>query len=134
MALTVRVQLGTVGPSITRVKLQSCNSACAICTDLAGYTDVPVGSFQPSGLVISTVPDGTVSIKAIALDSACSTTSQCLTITSVAPGTTTTTTTTTSTTTTTTTIPSVSYCMGYSLEDCCAAKSDYDTNCAGPPP
>jgi hypothetical protein len=78
MALTVKVQLGIVGSSVTRVKLQSCNSACATCTDLAGYTDVPVSSFQPLGLIITNVPDGTVSIKAIALDAACPNTSQCM--------------------------------------------------------
>ena len=60
------------------------------------------------------------------------TTTSTTTTTTIPP---TTTTTTTSTTTTTTTFtPSVSYCMGYALEDCCAAKSDYDINCAGPPP
>lgn len=63
------------------------------------------------------------------------TTSTTTTTTTVPPTTTTTTTTTTSTTTTTTTfIPSVIYCMGYSLGDCCVAKNDYDINCAGPPP
>jgi hypothetical protein len=129
MALTVKVQLGIVSNFITRVKLQSCNTLCATCTDLAGYTDVQVSAFQPSGLIISTIPDNTVSIKVLALDSSCSTTSQCIPITAVGA-----TTTTTSTTTTTTTFtPSVSYCLGYSLEDCCAAKNDYDTNCFGPP-
>jgi hypothetical protein len=210
MAIEVNIQLGTVGTSITRVKLQSCNSDCVSCTDLSGYEDVLVSTFQPSGRVITTIPDGTVSIKVIALDAACPSTSQCIALpgtglfndftsdpevnaseacsgfffnpdptvgnastfcgsttltnpsygqfatgtyyisygvqyvqVSITNGNNTATvisscvscpTTTTSTTTTTTTQPSNSFCLGYGIEDCCAAKNDYDTNCAGPPP
>ena len=210
MAIEANIQLGTVGTSVTRVKLQSCNSDCVSCTDLSGYEDVLVSSFQPSGRVITTIPDGTLFIKVIALDAVCPSTSQCIALpttgifndytsdpeatpseactsilfnpdttvgnassfctsttltnpvfaqppagtfyvayngnyvqvtltegnsTATVVGTCSTCpTTTTSTTTTTTRVPSISYCLGYALEDCCVAKNDYDTNCAGPPP
>jgi hypothetical protein len=137
MAITARVSLGTVGASITRVKLQTCTgSNCTTCTDLAGFTDVLVTAFQPSGLTISTIPDGTLSINVLALDSACSTTTQCIPITFIDQTTTTTTTTSTSTTTTTSTTtstttqqPSVQYCMGYDASNCCVARDDFFANC-----
>lgn len=210
MAIEAKIQLGTVGSSVTRVKLQYCNSDCVSCTDLTGYEDVLVSTFQPSGRAITTIPDGTIAIKVIALDAVCPSTSQCIalpttgtfndytsdpettsseactsilfnpdptvgnassfctstTLTNPAYGQFSTGTyyiayngnyvqvsltngnntvtvtsacsscpvTTTTTTTTTTVQPSNSFCLGYALEDCCAAKADYDTNCAGPPP
>lgn len=125
MPLTVRVALGTVGGSITRVKLQTCTGAdCTTCTDLSGYTDVPVSTFGPSGITISTIPDNALSVKVLALDTACSTTTQCLPIVFINQ------TTTTSTTSTTTTFQqSVQYCMGFALGDCCTAQADYYNNC-----
>lgn len=210
MAIQANINLGTVGSSVTRVKLQYCNSDCVSCTDLAGFEDVLVSTFQPSGRAITTIPDGTIAIKVIALDAVCPSTSQCIALpttgvfnditsdaeptpslacsdpqlndeptvgnassfctsttlsnsvfssqatgtyyiayngnyvqVSITNGNSTATVTsactscpvTTTTTTTTTTVqPSNSFCLGYALEDCCAAKADYDTNCAGPPP
>ena len=132
MAITARVSLGTVGGSITRVKLQTCTGiSCTTCTDLSGFTDVLVTAFLPSGLTITTIPDGTLSIKVLALDAACSTTTQCIPITFIDQTTTTTTTTTTTSTTSTSTTqqPSIQYCMGYDISNCCLAEEDYFGNC-----
>ena len=85
MSFSASVNLGTVGDSILNVKLQSCNNDCSTCTDLVGYTSVLVSSFPTSGLTVNNIPDGTKSIKVLALDNPCTDVIQCITISGI-PG------------------------------------------------
>lgn len=76
MSFSVNINLGTVGPTITSVKLYSCNSSCSSCTSISGYESVLVSSFPR---VIGGVPDGTANIKAEPIGS-CSGLTQCIVI------------------------------------------------------
>ena len=76
MSFSVSVSLGTVGISITSVKLFACtNSSCTNGTEISGYENVLVSSFP---LTVNGVPDSTTHIKISALG-LCSST-QCLSI------------------------------------------------------
>ena len=78
MAFSTRIILGTIGESITNVKLQECTGNGTGCTDITGYTNAPVSSFP---LTITTINDDSTYIKVIALGTC--TTSELISITGV---------------------------------------------------
>jgi hypothetical protein len=83
MSISSVINLGTVSPTITSVKLTACtNSSCTGGSVITGYDNVLVSTFPRT---VSGIPDGTTHIKVEALGS-CSGTTQCLAITGL-PGT-----------------------------------------------
>ena len=70
MAISVTINLGTVGGSITNVTLQECTGNDTGCTDITGYTNVAVSSFP---LTVTTIDNASTYIKVIALGDCTST-------------------------------------------------------------
>jgi hypothetical protein len=129
MSISSVINLGTVSPTITSVKLTACtNSSCTGGSVITGYDNVLVSTFPRT---VSGIPDGTTYIKVEALGS-CSGTSQCLAITGL-PGTPTPTPTATSTpagsptpTPTATPLPIYTLNLGYDSYEKLTACSHYN--------
>lgn len=114
MSFSVSVSLGTVGRSITSVKLFACtNSSCTNGTEITGYENVLVSSFP---LTVDGVPDSTTHIKISALG-LCSST-QCLSISGLIVSSPTPTPTVTPTVTPTTNVTPVTTYVYYKLRPC----------------
>ena len=114
MSFSVSVSLGTVGISITSVKLFACtNSSCTNGTEISGYENVLVSSFP---LTVDGVPDSTTHIKISALG-LCSST-QCLSISGLIVSSPTPTPTVTPTVTPTTNVTPVTTYVYYKLRPC----------------
>jgi len=82
MAFSITLSLGTVGSSISNVKLYGCNSSiggeCTSCTPLSGYENVGVATFPR---VISGIPDGSTYIKVEAVGECSGSAQECIPIT-----------------------------------------------------
>jgi uncharacterized membrane protein len=129
MSFSSVINLGTVSPTITSVKLSACTTSdCNNPQVISGYDSVFVSGFTPTRTV-SGIPDGTKYIKVEALGN-CGGTSQCLEITGIPGGPTPTPTPTVTVTPTPTNTPNTdvnpSYYY-YAMGDCNDMRYSYTT-------
>jgi len=84
MAFSITLSLGTVGSSISNVKLYGCTGTtggiCTNCTPIVGYESVSVVTFPR---IVSGIPDGSTYIRAEVLGDCGASTQQCIAISNV---------------------------------------------------